>query len=156
MKRLWVDDEKDPPDEDFVVARTYAMARDLLMHNQWDELHLDYVLDQAKTGQQLLEEVGIRHLPPRLEPISTNAESNALLMMVWRQLKLTACAGCYNDDYNRGLGGATECWSLATMYVTLRRRVHRDEVPPWRAAPEALPNCYQQRQYIFVKPTQEY
>lgn len=65
------------------------------------------------------------------------------------------CAGCYNDDYNRGLGGAKECWSLATAVVTLRRRVGMNDVPPWKAKPERLPNCYQQRGYIFVKPDRE-
>ena len=29
----------------------------------------------------------------------------------------TKCAGCYDDDYNRGLGGATECWGFKTARV---------------------------------------
>lgn len=65
------------------------------------------------------------------------------------------CRGCYNDDYNHGLGGAKECWSFPTAVVVLRRRVHMDEVPPWKREPEELPNCYTQKRYIFVEPTRE-
>lgn len=65
------------------------------------------------------------------------------------------CQGCYNDDYNHGLGGAKECWSFATAFVTLRRRVRMDEAPPWKATPTMLPNCYTQKGFIFVKPNQE-
>lgn len=154
-KRLWVDDEKDPPEDDFVIARTFTLALALLAGQSWDELHLDYALDAGHTGAELLETLGVRHIPPVVVPISSNADGRALIAATHRALKLRSCQGCYNDDYNRGLGGATECWSLATMFVTLRRRVHRDEMPPWRRAPEALPSCYQQREYIFVKPTQE-
>lgn len=50
------------------------------------------------------------------------------------------CVGCYNNDYNHGLGGAKECWSLASAVVTLRRRVGMNDVPPWKAKPERLPN----------------
>jgi hypothetical protein len=62
------------------------------------------------------------------------------------------CVGCYNDDYNHGHGGAKECWSFATARLVLRRRVHRDELPPWTAKPEVLPSCYTQREYQFVSP----
>ena len=27
------------------------------------------------------------------------------------------CVGCYDDEYNRGLGGAGECWSFQTARV---------------------------------------
>jgi hypothetical protein len=27
------------------------------------------------------------------------------------------CTGCYEDDYNHGLGGATECWLFKTARV---------------------------------------
>lgn len=155
MKILWVDDEKPAPEPDYVVARTFTMALALLAGQPWDELHLDYALDAGHTGVELLETLGIGYVPPVVVPISSNADGRAIITETHKALKKKACAGCYNDDYNRGLGGAKECWSLDTMYVTLRRRVHRDEVPPWRAAPEALPSCYQQRGYIFVKPTQE-
>lgn len=65
------------------------------------------------------------------------------------------CAGCYNDEYNRGLGGAAECWHRKNAVVILRRRVHIDDVPPWDREPEQLPSCYTQRRYVFVKPDQE-
>jgi hypothetical protein len=66
------------------------------------------------------------------------------------------CVGCYNDDYNHGLGGATGCWSFETAVVQLRRRVRMDEAPPWKAKPERRPSCYRQTGFIFVKPDQEY
>lgn len=69
-----------------------------------------------------------------------------------KRMDKSHCRGCYNNDYNHGLGGATECWSLATAKVVLRRRVHRAETPPWTAKPERLPSCFQQKGYIFVDP----
>jgi len=29
----------------------------------------------------------------------------------------SACAGCYDDDYSHGLGGAAECWSFKSARV---------------------------------------
>ena len=63
------------------------------------------------------------------------------------------CMGCYNNDYNHGLGGAKECWSLKDARLILRRRVGMDDVPPWTAKPATLPNCYHQQGCIFVDPT---
>lgn len=70
-----------------------------------------------------------------------------------KQLPMTKdrCRGCYFDDYNHGLGGATECWHFKDAKVILRKRVHVDERPPWKAKPELLPHCYTQRRFVFVK-----
>ena len=63
------------------------------------------------------------------------------------------CAGCYNNVYNGEL--AKECWSLPTAVVVLKKPVHVDERPPWRATPQELPDCYTLRRFIYVQPTQE-
>lgn len=66
------------------------------------------------------------------------------------------CAGCEQNFYNgNNPYGIKECWSLKDATVILRRRVGIWEPPPWKAKPESLPNCYQQKGFIFVKPNQE-
>jgi len=65
------------------------------------------------------------------------------------------CVGCYNNDYNYGLGGAKECWSLADATLIKRKRVHINQIPPWKQPAELLPACYTQPQYVFVGPEQE-
>lgn len=67
----------------------------------------------------------------------------------------TDCEGCYNDDYNRGLGGAKECWNFKGARILMRRRVGMNEVPPWTRTPELLPSCYRKTGYIFVGPETE-
>lgn len=63
-----------------------------------------------------------------------------------------ACRGCYNNFYNFGV---TKCWQLQSARLVLRRRVHMNEVPPWKAPPEKLPSCYRQSGYVFVGPKVE-
>lgn len=65
------------------------------------------------------------------------------------------CEGCYNDDYNHGLGGAEECWCFKDARIRLRRAVGLDDVPPWTRTPELLPSCYRKTGYIFVDPETE-
>lgn len=60
------------------------------------------------------------------------------------------CSGCYNDDYNHGLGGATQCWSLEKMVVIQRKRVHINQRPPWNQKPKTLPRCYRVPKFVFV------
>lgn len=67
-----------------------------------------------------------------------------------------ACRGCYNDDYNRGLGGAKECWSFEEAELILRKRVHINDTPPWKQKPQMYPSCYRVPKYVFVKPDQEH
>lgn len=70
------------------------------------------------------------------------------------EAKLKYCSGCYNDDYNRGLGGAKQCWSLKDMIVIKRKRVHINQRPPWNQEPEILPTCYRVPQFIFARADQ--
>jgi len=66
------------------------------------------------------------------------------------------CVGCYFNDYNHGLGGATECWSFKTAKLVWRKKVHIDQKPPWKQKAVRVPNCYTQQRYVYVGPDQEY
>lgn len=66
------------------------------------------------------------------------------------------CVGCRDNFYNGNNNlGISECWLLKTAKLIKRKRVHMDEVPPWKAKPETLPNCYNESGYIFVAPERE-
>lgn len=70
-----------------------------------------------------------------------------------KKLDAKHCRGCTDDFYNgHNPLGVQECWGRATAVLTLRRRVHIDERPPWTARPEKLPSCYKTRGYVFVDP----
>lgn len=60
------------------------------------------------------------------------------------------CSGCYNDDYNHGLGGAKECFYLNSAELKLRKQVHINQVPPWNQEPKEMLSCYRKYQYVFV------
>lgn len=62
------------------------------------------------------------------------------------------CSGCYNDDYNHGLGGAKECWYYKDAKLIMRKEVPIDQVPPWNQKPKRRPDCYQKRRYVYVGP----
>ncbi len=61
------------------------------------------------------------------------------------------CNGCYNNEYNFGLGGSKECWSCEKAEVKLRKKVSVDQPPPWDHKPELYPSCYQQQRYAFME-----
>ena len=57
------------------------------------------------------------------------------------------CSGCYCDDYNRGLGGANECWSFKDAILIPMYSIHRDTPmsgykKAWTKA-GMKPNCFQ-------------
>lgn len=60
------------------------------------------------------------------------------------------CVGCYNDDYNHGLGGAEECWFFKDAKLVKKKKVGMNDVPPWNHKPIRVPNCYRQTGYWFV------
>jgi hypothetical protein len=66
------------------------------------------------------------------------------------------CSGCYNDDYNYGLGGAKECWMFKDAKTIWRKEVHVDQEPPWKQRAQRLPSCYRRPRYVYVKPEQTY
>jgi hypothetical protein len=69
-----------------------------------------------------------------------------------RTEKLKHCRGCYCDDYNHGLGGAAQCWSLADAKLIWRKRVPMDQVPPWDQKAARFFNCRREQRAVFVKP----
>jgi len=67
--------------------------------------------------------------------------------------KRARCQGCYNDHYNQHRDG---CWSLSTMFLQRRKKVHASDVPPWKHKPGIYPSCYQQPMHVFVRKDQEH
>ena len=66
--------------------------------------------------------------------------------------KLVHCRGCEQNFYNGNNSlGVTRCWSLESMVLVERKKVHRDAPPPWLHESEQLPNCYQQKEYVILK-----
>ena len=68
-------------------------------------------------------------------------------------MKKEDCRGCYNDDYNHGLGGATECWSFDRGKKLERKfAIHVDRRPPYgKHLIRKVPPCYTQSRMVFVK-----
>ena len=65
------------------------------------------------------------------------------------------CAGCYNDDYNHGLGGAKECWCFEDAKVCKKKKIHINDVPPWKHQRTFNTlDCYRKPQYVYVEPSQ--
>lgn len=63
------------------------------------------------------------------------------------------CSGCYNDDYNYGLGGSKECWSFKSAKVIKRITIHINQSPPYnKDHAEDKMSCYNKPQYVFVEP----
>lgn len=63
------------------------------------------------------------------------------------------CAGCYNNDYNNGLGGAKECWSYSEAEVVDRIPVHINQMPPYdKKNARKMLNCYRQPQMCYPTP----
>ena len=62
------------------------------------------------------------------------------------------CAGCYNNVYNEGCGGAKQCWQLEDAKLIKRKEVHIDQRPPWNQKAELFPSCYRKQRYVYVEP----
>lgn len=63
------------------------------------------------------------------------------------------CSGCYNNDYNHGLGGSKECWSYESAKVEKKIEISVDMPPPYdkdRARP--VLSCFRKQRYVQVKP----
>lgn len=69
-------------------------------------------------------------------------------------MKKQNCVGCYNDDYNHGLGGATECWHFKDAKLIQRVAISIDQPPPYTQKPSKLPNCYRRQRFVFWTPEQ--
>ena len=63
------------------------------------------------------------------------------------------CNGCYNDDYNYGLGGAKGCWLFGCAKVIDRITIHINQLPPYdKKNAEKKLDCYNKPQFVFVEP----
>lgn len=73
----------------------------------------------------------------------------------WGTMKKTkeACCGCYNDDYNRGLGGSKECWSYKSAKIIKRIGISVHRPPPYdKDSAEPMMDCYTRKQMVYVNP----
>lgn len=52
VKRLWVDDLRNPPTSDYVIARTYDEAIHQLTTERFDEIYLDHDLADFLNGRE--------------------------------------------------------------------------------------------------------
>lgn len=67
------------------------------------------------------------------------------------------CSGCEQNFYNgNNPYGIKECWFLKSAEVVMRKKVHVNQVPPWKQKPIKTLSCYQQKRYVMVGPKQEY
>lgn len=66
--------------------------------------------------------------------------------------KLAYCAGCHDNVYNHGCGGSSQCWSLKSAKLVMRREVDMNQRPPWTGKPRKMLDCYHQPGYAYVKP----
>lgn len=63
-----------------------------------------------------------------------------------------ACAGCYDNGYNYGLGGAKECWKFKSAKIVPRLLIHVDRPPPYKEKPTKMMSCYKKPRYCTVDP----
>lgn len=64
------------------------------------------------------------------------------------------CVGCYNDDYNHGLGGAKECWSFEDAKVIDRLQIHINQMPPYdKKSTLKMLSCYNSPKWCYPSPT---
>ena len=68
-------------------------------------------------------------------------------------MKKQDCTGCYNNDYNYGLGGAKQCWSYDESKELVKRYIiHKDQMPPFnKTLIREVPPCYQPQYYCVVE-----
>lgn len=61
------------------------------------------------------------------------------------------CQGCEFYNHRTGFDGATECWMFKEAKLILRKRVSKNQPPPWDHKPEMYPSCYRQRDFVFFE-----
>ncbi len=63
------------------------------------------------------------------------------------------CSGCYNNDYNFGLGGAKECWAYKPAKIIKRLGIPVDMSPPYDAkAATYRMSCFRKPRMVYVDP----
>jgi hypothetical protein len=115
--------------------------------------------DNEHTTVRHILEMGEESLSPddflALERIVEQLKSVRKAFQSSEQEKLVLCRGCYNDDYNHGLGGAKKCWHLRKAKIERAKFVHINDVPPWdhQRVVETL-SCHRRQKYVKVGPNQ--
>ena len=67
--------------------------------------------------------------------------------------KKKRCVGCRNDYYN---GALEECWHLETATLVVKKKVHINDVPPWKHTPQEMPSCYRVAKFVMIDADREY
>ena len=69
-----------------------------------------------------------------------------------RKITKNDCVGCRNDFYNTGgvTGHTHHCWAFDSADMIKRKKVHMNDVPPWKHKAILRPTCYRVSQYVFV------
>ncbi len=83
------------------------------------------------------------------------SDDNVSWKLLPNEGKKKYCEGCYNDEYNRGLGGADRCWGLGSATLTRVKFVHINDVPPWnhQRVEETL-SCHKRKGFVRAQPNQ--
>ena len=66
-----------------------------------------------------------------------------------KEEKLKHCTGCEQDVYNNNFFNIKECWHLEKAKLVLKKKIHINQVPPWKQKPIKVLSCYQQKGYVF-------
>jgi len=67
------------------------------------------------------------------------------------------CSGCEQNFYNgNNPYGVRECWSFKNAKIVFKKKIHIDQRPPWKQKAIRVPNCYQQKGYVFCDANREY
>lgn len=68
------------------------------------------------------------------------------------------CIGCRDNFYNgNNQYGIQCCWNMGSARLVRRKRVHINDIPPWRWQPVyTVPDCFRMAGYVHVRPTQEH
>ena len=71
-----------------------------------------------------------------------------------KELKKKKCSGCednyYNQNPERIIGDKEECWNLDGAELVEKVKVHMSSRPPWHGPVIEVPDCYHQKDYVFI------
>ncbi len=66
------------------------------------------------------------------------------------------CEGCRDDFYNGNNDiGVKECFNLKNAKIVLKKKVHINQVPPWKQKAIKVPDCYRMSGYVFIDKDKE-
>jgi hypothetical protein len=69
------------------------------------------------------------------------------------EFKKTFCPGCRDNFYNGNNNmGITDCWMLVSAKKAMKKKVWRDDVPPWNHTPIETLTCFRAEGYWMVDP----